>query len=205
MQALNGLLGKASHLRVLRALHRAGQPLSGREVQRRADMSNRAVMLALEELTRLNVVICDAHADHHAYQINPRHFFWKRGIRPALEAEEHFWDDLRRLVRRTLNPRPIAAIVTGPIARDEAETDETLQLHLLFETGRERLQSYRGLDKLREQTETRYSLGVHATFMDLRNMDDPEFRTLWRRIAREGVLLFGDLPVTGEDEEPREA
>ena len=199
MQALNGILGKASHLRVLRALHRAGEPLTGREVQRRADMSNRAVMLALEELTRLQVVLCEAHTDHHAYQLNPRHFFYKRGIRPALDAEEHFWDDLRRLVRRTLSPRPIAAIVTGSIARDEAETDETLQLHLLYQTGRERLQSYRGLDTLRARTASRYSLGVHATFMDLRNMDDPEFRSLWRRIAREGVLLFGDLPVTGGD------
>ena len=30
--------------------------------------------------------------------------------------------------------------------------------------------------------------------MDIRTMDDPEFQTLWRRIAREGVLLYGKLP-----------
>jgi hypothetical protein len=201
MQALNAILGKASHLRVLRVLHRAAEPITGREIQRRCKMSNRAVMLALEELSRLSVVICEAHAGHHDYQINQQHYFWKRGIRPALESEEHFWEDLRRLVRRALNPRPIAAIVTGPIARDEPDAEEILQLHLLFQTGRDRLQSYRGLPKLRDQSLSRYSLGIHATFMDLRNMDDSEYRSLWRRIAREGVLLFGDLAVVQDPED----
>jgi hypothetical protein len=37
--------------------------------------------------------------------------------------------------------------------------------------------------------------------MDLRNMDDSEYRSLWRRIAREGVLLFGDLAVVQDPED----
>lgn len=195
MQALDRILGKTSHLRVLRVLHHAEPPLSGRDVQRRAGMSNRAVMLALEELIHLNLVQRETHPHRHAYRINPRHFFWEHAVRPALEAETRFWDDLRRLVRRTLRPRPVAAIVTGAIARDPPRPDAPLHLHLLYETGRDRIRSYRGLDTLRERTALRYGLGLHATFMDISNMDAPQFRTLWRLIDREGLLLYGQPPV----------
>ena len=195
MQALNRILGTASHLRVLRVLHRAEGPLSGRETQRRAGLSNRAAMLALEALVEVNLVRRETLTSRHAYRINTRHFFWRSAVRPALESEIRFWEDLRRLVRRALRPRPIAAMVTGAIARDEARADEPLHLHLLYETGRDRIRSYRGLDSLRDQAASRYGLGVRATFMDLRTMDDPEFRTLWNRIAREGVLLYGEPPV----------
>jgi hypothetical protein len=196
MQALNGILGKTSHLRVLRVLNRSDEPLTGREIQRRSGLSNRATMLALEELARLRVLLLEVDISKHLYTPNTDHYLWSKAVRPALDAEEQFWEDLRRTVRRIMKPRPIAAIVTGTLAREEPEEDRNLHLHLLYSTGRERLQSYRCLQKLRDRAELRYAMEVNATFMDLRNMDDPEYQALWRRIAKEGILLFGDLPVS---------
>ncbi len=194
MRALDSILGKASHLAVLRVLHHAESPLTGREVQRRSALCNRATMLALRALAEKRIVLVQEENSRHLFQVNPRHFLWTKAIRPALEAEEDFWEDLRKSVRRAVAPRPEAAMVTGTLARDETTDGGILELHLLFATGRQRLQAFRSLARLKDTIDSRYALEVHATFMDMRNMDDAEFQSLWRRIAREGILLFGKLP-----------
>ncbi|MGA0334322.1 MAG: hypothetical protein ACO3N7_11575 [Kiritimatiellia bacterium] len=194
MYGLNPILGKISHLKVLRVLHRAKVKLSGREIQRRSGLSNRATMLALEALTERRILRAEITSVHYFYEPNPRSFLWTKSLRPALDAEELFWDDLRKLVRRCVKPVPEAAIVTGTLAREERAEDGLMELHLLYEAGRQRLQAYRCLERLREKIDERYGLEISVTFMDMRNMDDPEFQMLWRQIAREGVLLFGRLP-----------
>lgn len=194
MHSLNPILGKVSHLRVLRVLHHSDEKLSGREIQRRSGLSNRATMLALEELTSKRVLRVEMTSVHYFYEPNPKSFLWTKAIRPALDAEEMFWDDLRKLVRRAVKPVPEAAMVTGVLARDEEAETGLVDLHLLYKGGRQRLQAYRCLDRLREKVDERYALEISVTFMDMRNMDDPEFQVLWKRIAKEGVLLFGKLP-----------
>ncbi len=194
MHGLNPILGKSSHVKVLRVLHRAKEKLSGREIQRRSGLSNRATMLALEELALRRVLRAEITSVHYYYEPNPKSFLWTKSVRPALDAEELFWDDLRKLVRRSVKPVPEAAMVTGRLAREDDAEDGVIDLHLLYEGGRQRLQAYRCLERLREKVDQRYALDVAVTFMDMRNMDDPEFQVLWKRIAREGVLLFGKLP-----------
>lgn len=194
MQGLNLLLGTRSHVKVLRVLYRSEDPLNGREIQRRTGLSNRATMVALETLTEKHLLRVQVTTKDYRYQINRRHFYWAKSIRPALEGEEQFWEDVRKLVMRSVKPRPEAAIATGVLARDEHAADGPLDLQLLFETGRQRLQAYQSLERLQERVADRYGIDVKVTFMDMRNMDDPEFQLLWKRIAREGVLLFGKLP-----------
>ena len=195
MHALNRILGKQSHLAVLRVLHASEEvPLTGREVQRRAGLSNRAAMQALEGLADASVVLREETAAAHYFRLNSRHYLWTKAVRPALEAEFAVWEDLRKTVRRLITPRPEAAMVTGPLVRDEHAESGKLDVHLLFVGGRQRLQAYRCLERLAERIRERYALEISCTFMDMRNMDDPEFQDLWRRIAREGVLLFGKLP-----------
>lgn len=176
-------------------LNDAGEtPLTGREIQRRAGLSNRATMLALDQLFDASVVLCDTTPSAHFFRPNPRNYLWTKAVRPALEAEEAFWEDLRKTVRRHVSPRPEAAMVTGALVRDERAESGKLDLHLLFEGGRQRLQAYRCVERLSERVRERHALEISCTFMDMRTMDDPEYRDLWRRIAREGVLLFGKLP-----------
>lgn len=195
MHALNRILGKQSHLAVLRVLHAADEsPLSGREIQRRAELSNRAAMLALENLCEASVVLRDPTPSAHFFRLNPRNYLWTKAVRPALDAEDAFWEDLRKTVRRHVNPRPEAAMVTGTLVRDERAESGKLDLHLLFAGGRQRLRAYRCAERLATRVRERHALDISCTFMDMRTMDDPEYQELWRRIAREGVLLFGKLP-----------
>lgn len=194
MHGLNPILGKSSHLKVLRVLHRAKTRLSGREIQRRSGLSNRATMMALDALTAKRVLRAEHTSVHYYYEPNLQSFLWTKSVRPLLDAEELFWDDLRKLVRRSVKPVPEAAMVTGVLTREESAESGLIELHLLYEGGRQRLQAYRCLERLKEKVDQRYALELTVTFMDMRNMDDPEFQTLWKRIAREGLLLFGKLP-----------
>lgn len=194
MQGLTRILGKHSHLAVLRVIHHAAEPLSGRDIQRASGLSNRGAMLALATLTEQGVLLREERGTAHLFSGNPRHYLWTKAIRPALDAEIGFWDDLRKTIRRHTIPRPEAAIVTGDLARGIPLENALLDIHLLFATGRQRLQAYRTLERLKENIHARYALHTRATLMDMRTMDDPEFSALWSRIAREGVLVFGKLP-----------
>lgn len=199
MEGLTRILGRQSHLAVLRVIRAATGPLSGREVQRAAGLSNRAAMQALDNLTHEGVLLMNPRGNAYFYSGNPRHYLWTKAIGPALDAEDGFWDDLRKTIRRHMRPRPEAAMITGALTKPRPPPAQSpvgglLEIHLLFATGRERLQAYRCLERLQENIQARYALRSTVTFMDSRTMDAREFESLWNRIAKEGLLLFGKLP-----------
>jgi len=194
MRGLDPILSKGSHLSVLRVLFRSDDPLCGREIQRRCGLSNRGTMLALDDLSEIRVLKREVRSAHHIYSINRRHYLWSKGLKPVLEAEENFWEDLRKLIRGWTRPAPEAAIVTGELTRCENPLAGPLDVHVVFATGRERLQAYTAIDRLKERIHNRMGLEARVTLMDPRTMEYPEHQKIWRVIAKEGVLLFGKLP-----------
>ena len=84
-------------------------------------------MLALESLSAASAVHCEVTPQANWYRVNSNHFLMKKALEPAFEAEELFWDDLRKLVRRLVRPRPVAAVATGP--RPDSDPPAVLQRH----------------------------------------------------------------------------
>ncbi len=192
MIALNRIVAKKSTVNVLRVLRQADSALSGRQIQRRSGLSNRATMLALEDLTSASIVDCEPSGRSYFYTLNTDNFFWQTGLKTLLEAEDAFWKDLPKTVKGCVDPAPAAVIVTGSLAREEPTNE--LELHLIFGSGRDRLKAYKHNDALKEVINHRYGLELHPTYMDKKTMDNPEYESLWERIANEGVLIFGELP-----------
>jgi len=188
------IVSKSNHLYVLRVLNHADEPLTGREVERRTGLSNRAVMLALEALVEASAVRREETPQAHWYEINPRHYLIARALKPAFEAEDLFWDDLRKTIRRVVHPRPIAAVATGPFARDEALSEGRLNVTMLFASGRNRIRAFRSMDPLREEIWERYALGLAFELLDINIMDREEYDSIWKRVEREGILFYGKLP-----------
>jgi hypothetical protein len=194
LRGLDLILAKHSHLRVLRVLHHAHEPLSGREVERRSGLSNRAAMMALETLTEASAVSCEVTPRANCYSLSSDNYLVNRAIRPGFEAEELFWEDLKKTVRRIVRPRPSCAVVTGPIARDDALFSGHLELVMVFSSGRQRVRAFPSSEKLIETILDRYGLSADFTLIDANAADRSEYDTLWRRVEREGVLLYGVLP-----------
>lgn len=194
MHGLDLILGKASHVLVLRVLVRAEEPMTGREIQRRSGLSNRATMLALDALLAQAVVLCEETPQANWYEINAGNYFVAKALKPIYEAEEAFWQDVGKIIRRSVKPRPTAAVITGPLARDEELTTGRLEITLLFSTGRNRIRAYSSLGPLTDDVWNRYAMHVEVNWVDANNYRDTAYEALWRRIEREGVLLFGALP-----------
>ena len=194
MHGLNRLLSKPSNLLVLRCLYYADEPLSGREVERRTGLSNRATMLALDQLCTMAATQVEETPSSNWYSINANHYLIAKGLKHVFEAEENFWDDLRRVVRRVVHPRPIAAVATGPLARDESLSTGTVNLIMLFSTNRHSLRAFRCMDQLGDALWDRHAVNLEYELLDVRNMDNEENTALWKRVEREGILLFGSLP-----------
>lgn len=194
MQGLDFLLSNRTQLRVLRILLSAEHPLSGRAVQRAAGLSNRVTMNALHHLVELRAIHMEPHGRSQLFEINRNHYLVDRALLPAFAAEEQFWQDVGRTVRRIIRPRPIAAVATGPLARDETQYGGRLMLTMLFSTGRNRLRALQTVGALAAQIQDRYALALEQQMLDLNTMDRDEYIPLWRRVEREGILLFGALP-----------
>ncbi len=194
MQGLNILLGNRSQVMVLRALYHSDDAMTGRAVERRCGLSNRATMLALEALTEIHAVHREDAGRAYHYTLNKTHYLVSKAMKPAFEAEELFWDDLSKTIRRAVRPRPMAAIATGPLAREETDYGGRLTLTMVFETGRERLKALLTMEKLTETIRDRHALIIEHHLLDPHTMDQEEYAPLWRRVEREGILLFGTLP-----------
>ena len=194
MHGLDTILGKASHLLVLRVLFHAEEPITGREVQRRSGLCNRATMLALEGLCDLSSVTVEQTPQANWYELNSNNYFVSKAIKAAFECEELFWEDLRKVVRRSITPRPASAVVTGPLARDDELATGRLELTLVFTSGRSRIRAYGCLDDLADTIWDRYALNIEVNWLDENNYNHEDHELLWRRIEREGILLFGTLP-----------
>jgi hypothetical protein len=194
MHGLDRLLSKPSQLYVLRVLHHAEEPLTGREIERRTGLSNRATMMALESLVDIAAVDCEPTAQANWYALNRDHYLVAKAMKSAFEAEDLFWEDLRKTVRRVVVPRPSAAVVTGPLAREDSMSEGRLEMTLLFSTSRNRIRAFRTIETLEEAVWSRYALDLTTNLLAETEVNDDEHEQLWRRVEREGILLFGTLP-----------
>lgn len=194
MHGLNLFFSRPSQVLVLRVLFHAEGPMSGREVERQTGLSNRAAMLALENLELAAVVTRTPAGRAHHFDLNKTHYLFRKALKPAFEAEVLFWDDLRKTVRRFVQPRPTAAVATGPMARDERLPNGKVELMLLFTTGRNRVRAFNCMDTLSEEVWNRYAVNLDPVLLDPHSANLETYQPLWRRIEREGILLYGTLP-----------
>ena len=194
MDGLNAILANRSHLLVLRVLDHATEPLSGRAIERLSGLSNRGTMLALNALVTTHAVFRDVRSLSHLYTLNHDHYLVAKALKPAFDAEELIWEDLARTVRRIVKPRPIAAVATGPMAREEADYGGRVMLTMLFSSGRNRIRALGSIRVLADRIRDRYGMIMEHHLLDMNTMDRKEYIPLWRSVEREGILLFGTLP-----------
>lgn len=194
MNGLDSILHRASHLPVLRILHQATGPVTGREIQRQTGLSNRATMMALDALVQAGVATRDTARHAHGYRINHRHYVYAEALASAFRAEARFWDDVRKLIRRVVQPRPAAAVATGPLARNAALSSGVLELTLVFSSERSRQRAVPCLQRLTEAVRERYALGLEVQWLNGRTAEQEDAAR--RQQYREGacMVLFGEFP-----------
>jgi len=152
-------------------------------------------MMALSELVSFHAVCRTDKGNAHQYRINTGHYLVSNAIIPALDGEELFWNDVGKVVRKKTLPRPIAAIaIESPMRKTEFAPTTKVEMVLLFATGRHRLRAWPTLPAMALAVLERHGLNIDPVLMDINSMSREEHAPIWRKVEREGILLFGKIP-----------
>jgi hypothetical protein len=65
---------------------------------------------------------------------------------------------------------------------------------MVFQSGQSRMRALSTMDRLSSALRERYAMTLEHHLLDINTMDRAQYVPLWRRVEREGILLFGTLP-----------
>jgi predicted nucleotidyltransferase len=180
---------------VLGVLASGTAPLTGREIQRRANASQEGVRRTLDRLTRQGTVLRDRAGNAHLYRLNRTHL-----AAPYIEALANLrlelLDRLRAAIAAWEVP-PIVAVLFGSAARGEAGTESDLDI-LVVGPG-EPVDSHA---EWRAQLDALEADTFAWTGNDARVIEYGEGELVRRRadpfldtVALEGIPLYGSLEM----------
>jgi predicted nucleotidyltransferase/biotin operon repressor len=195
---LDRFLGRASHVRVLRALSLHGGGLTPPELARRTGLSRRGAWNALESLEDAGIVEPVGGGHSVPYRLSDAHplgVTLRRLFADEAERADTLISTIRVAAAR-LDPAPLAVWLFGSVARGEDRPGSDLDIAVVAEDGpaaRARAESLRdALDGIGEQFGIRPSV-ISLSRSDLHALqaeDDP----FWRRVVEDAVPLMGPPP-----------
>lgn len=196
-EPLDRVLGRLSHVRVLRALTLHGRGLTPPELARRTRLSRRGVWNALEALEGLEIVEPVGSGHSVPYRLSPHPI--ARSIQRLFEDETERADAVLAAARSaaaSLEPSPLGVWLFGSVARAEDRAGSDLDLAVVAgrrEAARESAAQLRdALHGVEEQW------GVYPSVISLSSRELEALREeggdFWRRLVRDGIPLFGPAP-----------
>ena len=111
---------------VLAVLALGAEPMTGREIARRAHASQQAARTVLDDLERQGIVVVRAVPPSYLYEINREHVA-AAIIEDLVRLRELALDRIRERVS-TWSPPPVNVTVFGSVARGDATTTSDLDL-----------------------------------------------------------------------------
>jgi predicted nucleotidyltransferase len=189
---VDGILGRRSKVRLLRALRPLDRPVSGREAARLAGLSHRAIT-SLDELAALGVVVRRQAAGQHLYTFNRENVL--AGAIEHLFAEEERRSGLilERIRSVAAEAGAMYAGVFGSAARNEDRPGSDLDVFMVVEHGDLKERSGDVLIPALEALEEEYGVRLSPVVLTLAEarFQAQEDATLLREILRDGRSVHG--------------
>lgn len=146
---LEYLFQTPSHLVVLRGLSQLKAGISGRELARRVEISNRNCRLILNRLHALGLVHSEGASKFHLYRLNREHRFVDLFLKPLLDAEPHFKKDLFEEISKSLVGQCLWAGIFGSVAEGTDTIESDLDLLVLLKTASQEKEVFTSLENLK--------------------------------------------------------
>lgn len=197
-QPLDPILGRLSHVRVLRALALHGGGLTPAELARRTDLSRRGVWNAIEALDAVGVVEPVGTGHSVPFRLRPDHPLGPI-LRRLFEDEANRADAVLSAIRSAaerLEPRPAAVWLFGSVARGEDRVASDVDLALIAGSD---------ADARASAAELRERLAIVAEQWMIQpsviSLSRPQVEKLreeeapfWKRLVEDAVPLLGPAP-----------
>ena len=196
-EPLSYVLGTRAKVGCLRVLSLISDPISQREVARRAAVQHRSARVALDELVALGLVARVEGGRDFLVTLNQQHHL-APGLRQLFLAESLYFAELRQrlLQAATSGSRPAklrSLVLFGSVARGEDTPDSDLDLMVIAEDD---ATCVRVLDRIAEGTTALRA--THGCRVRGIGYTLAEARRRWRRreaplpgIVRDGIVLLG--------------
>ncbi|MDP8247023.1 MAG: hypothetical protein P9M00_02705 [Candidatus Tritonobacter lacicola] len=190
--SLEKLLRSPGQIRVLRVLWRAGNPLTGRQVQNLSGLANLAAMQALKKLTDLGVVSCRKAGRSNQYELKRSHWAVLNIVSPIFEAENNALDHLSMLIVDYLQDHCISGYLYGSAISRTAERVGDVDLFLLVKSKKDKLLLESGpLVELANKLSETFNLFLEPNIYSRNEMSRRTVRKLAREVVKSGQKIFG--------------
>lgn len=188
---LDSILSSVGKLRLLRALHAASSPMSGREAAGIAGISVQPAQRALRDLVALGVVRRDDTRSQYLYTLNRENYLVRRSIGPLFEAEQERVDEVFRDLRKAVSRfesgarrRVEGVYLFGSAARGKDVIGSDLDVAAVVAAPQHVNEVHETLAQLAPSLYSLYGLRISALVIDLKKL---------RAMHADGDALIGQL------------
>jgi len=192
---LESLFQAPSHVSVLRVLYGLKEGVSGREVARRAGVSDRTSRLVLERLEAMNLVVFSGSGKIRLYRLNRGHFFVKSILEKVFSAESKFSSGILEELSVDLEKRCRWACIFGSTARAEDSQHSDLDLLILVDRKDEKVVIENSLQEWLAKYYQVYGLSLEPLVLTVSEWSrDSRYRSLKDDIKSSFITLVGKEP-----------
>lgn len=135
---LDAILGTASRLAAARALFKAPEGLTGRQVAVHAGINHQAAAQALKALDAAGVVSKRERARSTQWTLDRRRFVVGEALVPLFKAEKRHAEEIAGAIKSRLARKADAVVIVGEAAKGRLIAGTALELVALCEAGRRR-------------------------------------------------------------------
>lgn len=192
---LDGILGQASKVSILRFLATTNAELNGREIAVAVGLSHVKVHTALKELSKHGVVIMRRSGKSILYRLNLNNVLVKDLLLPLFEEEAKIGEALKEIISKHLKrPKPTSAILFGSFATGNAKPDSDLDVLIVASNKRDIPMLNEALEKVEEIITASFGNQLAPIVMSKKEFKE-KFKNkdkLITNITREGRVIFGN-------------
>ncbi len=197
-RTLDTVLGRVSHVRILRVLSLHGGPLTPPELAWRSGLSRAGAWNALDALEEVGIARSVGTGGSVPYALVDAHPLTP-SIRAIFEEEAARVDEVLAGVRdaaASLDPAPLGVWLFGSAARGEERPDSDLDIAVVAEDEPTARRHAEALREVLMDLADRYAVRPSVISLSRTEVDSMrnEGREFWQRLVRDGVPLFGMSP-----------
>lgn len=197
-QPLDGILGSAAKVRILRFLCRKGGEWSGRQIAARLAMNPVTAHRALRQLREATLLNFHRAGASFLYSLRDGHYLVRDLLRPMFGLEERGQERLAEILRRTLPPGLKQEILTvalyGSVARGEERPASDLDLLVLVRSEQAKRRLEQTLGRLGDKIWTEFG-NAPALYIKTVHQAQEKVRhrlPLFDNILKDHRVLYGE-------------